>query len=173
MRPFRYGAQGLRWCLRRQAARDSRVSGGAVASKALGLRMCSGTFGRHHRKTRSTARHPRFAQGVGGHPGCVLFNAAGGGPTLLPILAPRRGTWSTSRCRTAAVEVVGWVMGPGLFFWGQDGGGGLGPPPNTRLLPHTFGGGRINPINSGPSFCEGACEWLLRFLCGGLMGPHG
>ena len=106
-------------------------------------------------KTRSTARHPCFAQGVGGHPGRVLFNTAGGGPTLLPFLALRRGTWSTSRCHTAAVEVVGWVMGPGFFFWSQDGGGGLGPPPNTRLLPHTFGGVRVNPINSGSSLLRG------------------
>ena len=145
----------MRWCLRRQAARDSRVSGGAVALKAPGLRMCACTFGRHHRKNPSHSSPPALCARGRRAPRLRFINAAGGGPTLLPFLAPRRGTWSTSRCHTAAVEVVGWVMGPGLFFWGQGGGGGLGPPPNTRLLLHTFGGGRVNPINSGPSLLRG------------------
>ena len=95
-------------------------------------------------KTFPTARHPRFAQGVGGHPGCVLFNAAGGGPTSLPLLAPRRGTWSTSRCHRAAVEVVGWVVGPGLSFGARTAGEGWGPR-QIRASCHTLlaGGAQI------------------------------
>ena len=128
MRPFRYGAQGLRWCLRRQAARDSRVSGGAVALKAPGLRMCACTFGRHHREHPSHSSPPALCARGRRAPRLRFINAAGGGPTLLPFLAPRRGTWSTSRCHTAAVEVVGWVMGPGLFSLGPGRRGRVGAP---------------------------------------------
>ena len=86
--PFLSGARVVRWCLRRQAARDRMVSGGAVTWKAPCLRMCACTFGRHHRKNPVHSSPPALCAWVGGRPGCVSFNAAGGGPTLLPFLAP-------------------------------------------------------------------------------------
>ena len=124
-------------------------------------------------QTRPTACHPRFTR-WGWRVARLRFDAAGRGPTLLPFLAPQRGMRSTSCCHPAAVEGVGWGMGPGIF-WCQGGGGGLGPPPTTRFLPAMrLVGGAWKSHNLGPLVvARGPGYGLLRFKCGGSVGPHG
>ena len=83
--PSSVGRSGLRWCLRRQAARALRPWVCAVALRAPGLQSCLCTFGRRHRKTRPTVPPPLLHARVGGRLAAYICSCRCG-PTLLVVL---------------------------------------------------------------------------------------